>query len=776
MASYSYWIRLNGGSGSTITVTRNNGNTDTADTIYWHVGSSTSYWATTSSDGVTNGQRLARTTPPTRSGFTFKGFYDTSASSGGTQYIGADGSLKTGSASNKTIYARWASNISLTLDRQSGTGGTAKLYRKAGAGGWYSDASCTSVATAITPPTRSGYRFCGYFSQTGGSGTKYIEPDGTFTASLDTYAPSSSKTIYAYWVQIAEVGLAASHPAYFPDGPYLYYCDGAFYSDADATTAITAITPPRSDSAVFLGCYLTNGTDGTQVIAPDGTISGEWTPSDGDTIYAMFRVVVQITLFPGTGGGDMSFFYDSADSMFHREDGDGGITAIVPPRFECRRFLGYYTESSGGGTKYIDADGTLLPALTSNPPGSSLTLYAYAPQVSYKILVDPQGGDGGMDTLYNDGSTTDLYPDDLCEEDPLAAVELPQFVGHDCTGLWTAESGGTKWVDDDGSIVHSEVLSDSLFLYAQWTPGTYTLTLDYSGGQGATRQISVTYGQAINSGGVNLPTPTPPKASWTFKGWYVQGVNVTSTTIWAWEDAIAVAEWQTPFGDVTDWFGMKSAALIPFKSDSGDTSPRVASSNGGMHGAGAQSGGIWRNPSVSYLVVKDVTVTVQLGKAWAAIYTGTGSTRKMAISGYMITSAEAETMLGEFPVVTISATANEGANAVNNFAVNGGKFNVSMPLVARARAQNLMDAVNGGGFLHRLTLRASCTPVVCEENLMPCASDIVDGVLDISAETLATDNEAAPTVSSGFVVMDVPCAKSGTDYTRYSLSARKEMV
>lgn len=710
---------------------------------------------------------------PTRELFEFQGFY--TASSSGTQIIYSSGQFVDAMPSklpgSSPYYAHWKQLARrIYLNTQSGTGGPEKLFNKKDFMGWYSDDKCTTQILSITPPTRTGYRFAGYYSQTGGAGTKYIDADGSFTPDMEAWvltASTANSTIYAHWLQISEITIEATgHSAYFPDGRYLYHCDGAFYADDAATTPITAINPPRVDSAVFLGCYLTDGTDGTQVIAPDGTISGSWAPSDGDTIYAQFRTVVEITLFPGTGGGDTSIFYDSADSNFHREDGDGGITAVIPPQFECRRFMGYFTGTEGSGDKRIDADGTISAGWI---PSTATTLYAYAPRVSYKILIDPQGGDGGPEALYNDGSTTDLYPDDLCEEAALESVELPTLSGRVCTGLWSADSGGTKWVDADGSIVHSEVVSDTTILYAQWTPGTYVLAFDYAGGSGASSKY-VTWGQAIGT----LPTATPPRNTWTFKGWYVDGEKITSSTIWKGEDATAVAEWETPFGQVDDWFGMKSSSLIPVSSDSGDSQRHTNAVNGGRYSSGvSQTSGIWRNPSVTYVVVKDVTVAATLGKAFAATKSG----GVMTISGYMITSVEASTRLGSFPTVTVSATANEGANAIN-------QFNVSIPVKARARAQDMLEAITGGGFLHAMKVRACCDPVVCEEDMMPCASDVVRGRYELSAETLATNKESAPTARAfhdanskgGFTITATDRTGGGTEYVRYSVTGRRELA
>ena len=113
---------------------------------------------------------------------------------------------------------------------------------------------------------------------------------------------------------------------------------------------------------------------------------------------------------------------------------------------------------------------------------------------------------------------------------------------------------------------------------------------------------------------------------------------------------------------------------------------------------------------------------------------------------------------------------------------NKDKFNVSVPVVARSKAQNLLGAISGGGHLQSCRLVAACDPVVCEENLMPCASDIVNGRYELSAETLAPNGESAPTMTAaggtngGFALIADPRQGRDCDYIRYTIEARKEMV
>ena len=554
----------------------------------------------------------------------------------------------------------------------------------------------------------------------------------------------------------------------------LYYSpeSNAFYTDSGLTDQTTAITPPTKASAVFLGLYATDSTSGTQIAGADGTLAADWHPTEAVTVYAQWRVVVSVTLDPGDGsGGTGEIQYDSSVPGYILPNSAWAISAIVPPRLECHVFQGYFSAASGG-TKYIDADGTFCDNLLALVPSEAFTLYAQWVRVSYKTELDPCGGNASDGAVYCDGANAVFYRDDLLTL-RMDEVQPPTRPGYDFQGYFSAASGGTKYIDADGTFDMAAFSSNGI-LYAQWNVRTYTITFNYSGGSGSEETKTVTWNTAIGT----LPTPNPPpdRTNAQFRGWTLNGLIVAADTVWTNDgDAVLEAVWITGFSYVEDFFNLASSALVPIASTNGDTSHRVAVAHGGKYESGVnESGGIWRNPSVTYVVREDTTIAVKLGQAFPAKKTG----NIMNVSGYMITTVEIVTQVGKFPTVTVSAVANEGANAVNNFTVNANKFNVSVPVVARSKAQNLLGAISGGGYLQRVALMATCDPVVCEENLMPCASDIVNGRYELTAETLAANAEDAPLVvrATGFALVDAPQTERDCNYLRYTVEARKEMV
>ena len=118
----------------------------------------------------------------TRTGYTLDGWY--TAATGGTEVTQNTVITK---ENNHSLYAHWtAKSVSVTFDKQSGTGGSDSTTA-------YYD----SAMPSIDSPSRVGYGFQGYFTGTGGTGTKYYNADGTSARNCDI--DGGSVTLYAHW-------------------------------------------------------------------------------------------------------------------------------------------------------------------------------------------------------------------------------------------------------------------------------------------------------------------------------------------------------------------------------------------------------------------------------------------------------------------------------------------------------------------------------------------------------------------------------------------------
>ena len=386
---------------------------------------------------------------------------------------------------------------------------------------------------------------------------------------------------------------------------------------------------------------------------------------------------------------------------------------------------------------------------------------------AYRITLSASGATPATSYIWYDG-VGKRFCSDQALTTPIDRVTMPTRTGWTVEGFFAGTSStAVQYIAQDGSFTDALLalsITGAKTFYAHQHANQYTLSFDYGEGTGDVAQKTVTYGKKVGE----LPAASNPDAA--LVGWFVDGVELKSTTVWKTEgDATAVAVWDPHFGRVVDWFGLASDWLVPVSSDSGDALKRVAPSNGGKFASGVnETGGVWRSPSVTYRVVKHGRLSVTLGKAFAAQKSG----GRMTVSGYMIVSASIRTAIGEFPTVTVRGAANEGADAIN-------KFVFAADVKSWSDAQNLLGALSAtanGGLLQEMEVVASCSPVVLEENLMPCASDVVEGVIDATAVTVASQDDAAPAAANGFAVVAQPQAHGCDALKTWRVAMRKEMV
>ncbi|MGM9877320.1 MAG: InlB B-repeat-containing protein [Bacilli bacterium] len=219
---------------------------------------------TTSVTATYDSAMPAITELPTRTGYTFSGYYSGSNGSG-TKYYNADGTSANNwnIASNTTLYAYWTANkYTITFDMQSGSGGTSSIA-----------ATYNSAMPTITLPTRTGYTFSGYYSETNGGGTQYYNADGT---SANNWNLTSNATLYAYWIA----------------NKYTVTFD--MQSGSGGTTSVTAtydsamptITLPTKSGYTFSGYYTGTNGGGTKYYNANGSGARSYLLTKNITLYA----------------------------------------------------------------------------------------------------------------------------------------------------------------------------------------------------------------------------------------------------------------------------------------------------------------------------------------------------------------------------------------------------------------------------------------------------------------------------------------------------------
>ncbi len=736
-------------------------------------------------------EQLLSLTIPTRIGCTFKGYY-ASTSTSAAQYTDKAGVILEAftTTANKTIYAQWQALFKITISANGGTGGDAAFYCDSLNGKYYLTNDVTTEAvTAITPHTRTLYRFIGIYKANNTTSDIVVNADGTIA---EGYAPTAAATIYCQWEQVSWTLTLNDYGGSDGAGVLYYKIDGGgFYVDYLCSgDAVECVTLPTRVGYACKGYFNGTTTPGLQYFDHQGKatlnlVALELTASKA--IYAAWQAPYKITISANSGtGGTTAFYYDAVNGRFHLSNDvtTEVVTAVAPHTRECFSFLGAYATNATTGEAHVLSSGEIASAFA---PTKATTIYCQWERASWKLTLSNSGGEGGAEAIYSkiDGGT--LHADDLCVDAPITAIPMPSLLHHVTLGYFNAESGSVQYVEMDGALRNELTtlpITENRTLYCRYL-AFKKVTLDRNHGDAvAPEDIPVIYYDETSgvwrdehdaqTDFVNKPF----RSLYIFTGYFtdrtggVERVNgdgeflpdFTPTANMA-----LYAQWVESgqrFGVVEDFFNISSNSLVPISSDSGDNRQRVCVSHLGKHTPGvSETSGVWRNPTVTYSVVKDCTVRVTLGKAFAA----TKSDSTMTISGYMITGVTVETGAGRFPAVTVTGAANEGADAIN-------KFKVEVPVKARSRAQNLLGAVSGGGHLQALTLAAQCDPVVIAEKMMPCASDVVNGRMTVNASTLAPGLESAPTAANGFTATGEPKSESHAAYRAWSITARKEMT
>lgn len=124
---------------------------------------------------------------PTKTGYTFLGWYDTTTA--GTRI--SDGGVTYNQAQSRTLYAQWSiQRYTIDYDGGGGTVDTSTVNYT------YGDAALT-----LRTPTRASYKFEGWY--TAASGGTRIGSAGAL------HTPDASRTLYAQWTQWSLVGLSS---------------------------------------------------------------------------------------------------------------------------------------------------------------------------------------------------------------------------------------------------------------------------------------------------------------------------------------------------------------------------------------------------------------------------------------------------------------------------------------------------------------------------------------------------------------------------------------
>ncbi|MBO5076448.1 MAG: InlB B-repeat-containing protein [Clostridia bacterium] len=278
------------------------------------------------SSKVSVGSNYGSLPTPTRTGYTFDGWY--TAASGGIKVTSGSGVSNT---SNHTLYAHWNPNsYTVTLNANGGSVSSGSKSVKYDA-----------TYGTLPVPTRNGYSFDGWFTE-----------DGTAVTSSTVVKTAANHTLYAAWLG---EGLNVSFDA-----------NGGSVSQTSKSVTFDSTygslpTPTRTGYS-FDG-WFTAASGGTKV-----TSSTKVTNSSNHKLYAHWTAN-KYTVSLNSAGGSIS--QSSKEVTF-----DSTYGTLPPPTRTGYTFGGWYTSSSGGSK---------VTSSTKVTTASDHTLYAHWSVNSYTV-------------------------------------------------------------------------------------------------------------------------------------------------------------------------------------------------------------------------------------------------------------------------------------------------------------------------------------------------------------------------------------------------------
>ena len=198
-----------------VSLEANGGNPGTLTAVYEEYGNG---WSRSSLGPFGAWTQITGNELPTKSGYTFAGYYDTSAATGGTQYVNANGTLANGISATSigqetALYARWTPNCNAVIlyPGEGTAGSTAALYKKTGVATLYTDSNCSTQYTTSSNviPSRDGWTFRGFHvtqyadvtSDNAAKTDQVLNISGAATTYNSSWTISNDVTLYAAWAK-----------------------------------------------------------------------------------------------------------------------------------------------------------------------------------------------------------------------------------------------------------------------------------------------------------------------------------------------------------------------------------------------------------------------------------------------------------------------------------------------------------------------------------------------------------------------------------------------
>ena len=408
----------------------------------------------TASKTVTYNSTYGTLPTPTRTGYTFAGWY--TAKTGGSK---VESTTKVAITSAQTLYARWTANTyTLSFDVKGGTPSFDSIT-----------VVYDGTYGTLPVPTRTGYAFSGWYFD--------LSDDDSQVEDNAVVKITSAQTLYAKWV------------------PYLYKvtfdANGGRLGSNDGEMNVTYDSKYGTLPAAFRDGYTFNGwytakTGGTKVTSE--TIVKT---ASAHTLYAQWTANSYKVTFDANGG--------STSTTEKTVTYDATYGTLPSPTRTGYTFAGWYTAKTSGSK----VESTTKVAITS-----AQTLYARWTANTYTVTFDANGG------------TTTTASKTVTYDSTYGELPRPTRTGYAFDG-WYYDLSDELEVDDSSTVI----VASNHTLYARWYAISVKVTFDANGGTASSTEKNVTFDSTYGE----LPTAT--RTGYTFNGWYTAQTGGTKLTV-----------------------------------------------------------------------------------------------------------------------------------------------------------------------------------------------------------------------------------------------------
>ena len=410
--------------------------------------------------------------------------------------------------------------------------GTVTFHKEGGEGGTDS-VKCTIgyQMTTITPPSRAGYTFQGYYTSTGGGGTQYYNDDGTSAHVYDYY----ELDLYAYWTPNEYTATFKADDIPDPTGALndspndsapTYNTDGTFTFPSGLTKNyytfdnIWKVTNTSGETSWTVNDTFAAGSTTTAGKYGDVTFRAQYTPID-----------YQIEFDPnGSGAGDVPSNWSTpyANRYKYNYENRAKSDYTLQTALPATTWLGYtlvgWQPTAAVGNwdpAHVYPAGTSLAGMHGDSAMDTVVLKAVWDAVPGTVTLDLSAG-GSIS-----GSTTLAYSFNTS-----LALNNPSRTGYNFKGWkvtavpnygsdYNTYPAANRWVMDTEYLLGQEtqVTLDSgklgdVTLKPIWEHIKYTIT--YNGNGGSTPAAKDYY---IDSAAFTLAATT--RNGYDFDGWTV---------------------------------------------------------------------------------------------------------------------------------------------------------------------------------------------------------------------------------------------------------------